>query len=485
PALVWSVLAERFWQLARVARGRRSLRYPALISLPAVALLAVVVWINVLQPLLPPTLREQPGAVRELLVAVQDLGVVTLLALFRHATWYSSYRAEPPSRGWLARNYGACAVIGAIVVAGNLGLIRGPWAPPVAIASIGMYQAAMLVLIARSLGRQSREWGGRAGGIGEPHLLDVVLIAIGLIAFGALGVIALVQGRLPARLFATGTPAVVVWMAALNSVGLLAFATPFVARSLVSVAERLLVVSGAIGTSAAVYVAARTVADATSDPETRRLVQVLAVAASSLLLLVGLPWLEAGVERLLIRRTRLRRTALLAFLQTLSPELGVVECCRRALGEVTRVVGLEGAAILLRTGETIAHGAITTGALEGAWPRDTAMDGLPTWPFVGDELGRERATLVEALIDADVPAVVPIVSPRSRWGDLFLRTGLVGASRINFEDVETLDAFADQLALLLDSAELLARTVAVERSLAHAEKLAAIGETAARIAHDI
>ena len=84
-----------------------------------------------------------------------------------------------------------------------------------------------------------------------------------------------------------------------------------------------------------------------------------------------------------------------------------------------------------------------------------------------------------------MPAVVPIVSPRSGWGDLFLRTGLVGASRINFEDVETLDAFADQLALLLDSAELLARTVAVERSLAHVEKLAATGETAARIAHDI
>src|SRR5262245_44630759 len=94
--------------------------------------------------------------------------------------------------------------------------------------------------------------------------------------------------------------------------------------------------------------------------------------------------------------------------------------------------------------------------------------------------GPERATLVEALIDADVPAVVPIVSPRNRWGDLFLRTGLVGASRINFEDVETLDAFADQLALLLDSAELLARTVAVERSLAHAEKLAAIGEKIGR-----
>src|SRR5262249_61102007 len=83
------------------------------------------------------------------------------------------------------------------------------------------------------------------------------------------------------------------------------------------------------------------------------------------------------------------------------------------------------------------------------------------------------------------PAVVPIVSPRGRWGDLFLRTGLVAASRINFDDGETLDAFARQLALLLDGAALLARSVAIERSLAHAEKLAASGETAAPIAHDI
>jgi hypothetical protein len=93
------------------------------------------------------------------------------------------------------------------------------------------------------------------------------------------------------------------------------------------------------------------------------------------------------------------------------------------------------------------------------------MDGLPAQLFVGEELGRDREALVDALIEADVPGVVPIVSPRERWGDLFLRTGVVGASRINFDDGETLDAFARQLGLLLDSAALLARAVAIERSL--------------------
>jgi two-component system sensor histidine kinase PilS (NtrC family) len=57
--------------------------------------------------------------------------------------------------------------------------------------------------------------------------------------------------------------------------------------------------------------------------------------------------------------------------------------------------------------------------------------------------------------------------------------------RLGGDDVAVLAAFVGQLARVLDATELLARAVAVERSLAHAEKLAAIGELAARIAHEI
>jgi signal transduction histidine kinase len=482
PALVWSILAYHFWE---IVRARPALRHPALLSLRGVVLVAVVVWIDVLQQLLPAALRDLPGAISRLLIASQDTAAVILLALFRHATWYSSFRAEQPTRAWFARNYGACAAVALVVVAGNLGVLRGPWVGPIAVATVGTYEGVMLILIARRLWQESREWGWRSGGIGEPHLLDAALIAIGLVALGATGVISLLQGRLPAALLLSGAPTVVVSMAALQSVGLLAFATPFVVRSMVGVGERLLVAAGAITASATVYLAGRTLAASTSDPETQRLVHVLGVAVIAVLLLRGQPWLVAGAERLLLHRTRLRRTTLRAFLQTLSPEAGVVACCRRALAEVSRVLGLEGAAILLRTGETISHGVIDTAPLEHAWPRGAGMDGLPAQLFVGEELGRSREALLDALIEAEVPGVVPIASPRGRWGDLFLRTGVVGASRINFDDGETLDAFARQLGLLLDSAALLARAVAIERSLAHAEKLAAIGETAARIVHDI
>src|SRR5438477_225694 len=89
-----------------------------------------------------------------------------------------------------------------------------------------------------------------------------------------------------------------------------------------------------------------------------------------------------------------------------------------------------------------------------------------------------------ALTEADVVAIIPVVSPRRLWGHVLVRTDLLGAS-FSDEDDQALDAVADQLALLLDGAELLARTRAVERSLAHAEQLAAIGELAARIAHEI
>jgi signal transduction histidine kinase len=65
-----------------------------------------------------------------------------------------------------------------------------------------------------------------------------------------------------------------------------------------------------------------------------------------------------------------------------------------------------------------------------------------------------------------------------------MRTGFFGGT-FREDDAEMFEGFVDQLALVLDAADLLARTVAAERSLAHAEKLAAIGELAARFAHDI
>src|SRR5262249_18068744 len=163
------------------------------------------------------------------------------------------------------------------------------------------------------------------------------------------------------------------------------------------------------------------------------------------------------------------------------PELGVHECCRRILGELARVMQLRGAAIVLRDGAAFTHGAFAVEPLRAVWP--AAVDTLPGRIIVSG-VTPIPLTLRDALEAADAPGAFAIVSPRQRWGHIFVTTSLLGAVYTD-EDVAASVVLADQMAPILDSADLLARAVAVERSLAHAEKLAAIGETAARIAHEI
>src|SRR5581483_4320879 len=169
-----------------------------------------------------------------------------------------------------------------------------------------------------------------------------------------------------------------------------------------------------------------------------------------------------------------------------APELGASECCRRALAEFVRIMSLRGAAILL-AGEPqpIVHGAFEVEPVRGVWPAAAdAADALFPNGFGVLELIELPTDVQAGLQRADVIGVFPIASPRRRWGHVFMTTGLLRTS-ISDEDVDVIRPFGDQLGLVLDGAELLARAVGVERSLAHAEKLAAIGETAARIAHDI
>jgi signal transduction histidine kinase len=164
-------------------------------------------------------------------------------------------------------------------------------------------------------------------------------------------------------------------------------------------------------------------------------------------------------------------------------EAGPGECARRVLAALVGTMDLRGAAVVLaRRGEWIAHGDVAVDGLREVWPTGSQAQALPAGVFgyywIRDEVLRE------ALAAAKVVLVVPVTSPRGAWGHLFVCAGLL-SRWTDREHVETLELAADELALLLDASDLLARAVAVERSLAHAEKLAAIGEVAARIAHEI
>src|SRR5262249_23146168 len=168
----------------------------------------------------------------------------------------------------------------------------------------------------------------------------------------------------------------------------------------------------------------------------------------------------------------------------LPPELGTLECSRRAVEALVDVLRSPGGGVLLDGGEAVGCGTLTADTLRRGWPPASRTDAPVTRSLLGYELATLPRPLREALPEAGVVAVLPLRSPRRDWGLLVLAAGLL-ATAFGDEDLQVAEAFADQLALILDTTELLERAVSVERSLAHAEKLAAVGQTAARIAHAI
>src|SRR5438445_810206 len=271
------------------------------------------------------------------------------------------------------------------------------------------------------------------------------------------------------------------WLGVNYGVATLA-AGPFVVRDLADTLRGFVTTAAMIAATAGLVLGLHALGARVADAELRRLLDLGAVLGVVLVLVPVQGWLRAGIDRLVFRRSRRRWAEAYAFLHTLSPELGVLECCRRTLAELARALQLRGAALLFASGESVTHGALALGPLAAAWPRWAGV--LPRHTIGKSRFRDLPLPLIEALIEAGVVAIVPVLSPRRLWGHVLVRTDLLRAS-FSDEDDQAIEVVADQLGLVLDAAELLARTVAVERSLAHAEKLAAIGELAARIAHEI
>jgi Histidine kinase-, DNA gyrase B-, and HSP90-like ATPase len=163
------------------------------------------------------------------------------------------------------------------------------------------------------------------------------------------------------------------------------------------------------------------------------------------------------MERLMLGRSRSQLAVLQDFLHGLSPELGVAECCRRALAELVRVRRIAGAAVIFRNGETLVEGDFDVTPLARVWPRGAAAGALPGRPLGTLELRSLPLPLREAIVEAQVTlGAAPIVSPRRRWGYLFMATGWLGGV-VREDDLQLFAAFVGELALLLDAADLLAR----------------------------
>jgi signal transduction histidine kinase len=347
----------------------------------------------------------------------------------------------------------------------------------IARAFVMPYVILTLVLGALRLRRFARPGGWRAGST-VARAADVIVVAMAVVAAaGVFAFFAALKEPGPSAGYVKAPPI-------LNAgIGVLV-ALPFAVRNLGDVLKRSAFVTVLLASAATVAFATHSLTSRMA-PESVPFAWFASLAAYALLVVGIRPWLWAAIERLLFRRSHGRRDELQRFIHTLSPELGAVECCNRAAAEFVRVMRLRGVAILLtRERGFAAAGSVDVEPLRRVWQDGAILDQLPNHPFSIATFRELPLALQEALIESDVFGIVPIVSPRQRWGAAFATASPLRAT-ISVEDQRSVQGLADQLALVLDSSELLGRAVAVERSLAHSEKLAALGELSARIAHEI
>ncbi len=468
PVLVWGTMAYYAWELRREQHlhGRLFLLLPVFCTLVAVHFVA-----HTLMELTPTELEGRASGLHAALGELIIVAVTTSMAVMRHLVWTIPLRGTPPSGRWLWVNYGSAALVNGLTLAGLL--FTRTAAEPVGARfwSVTLPMGYAIVMSGLALvhgARLARRGSWRPGvGIAELRRADIVVLGLTLIAVSGIPMLA---GQM-------GAAAPSLWGLVVHTGVGLGLAVPIIARILGGFARAFLLVVVLVALAVGVPLAGRMAAARIGSPEAARLLDVVALVTLLWALGPGQIRLRAAIDRVLFRKGALRQGELRAILRTIPPEVGVAECCRRLLPVFTRVMDLRGAAILLRDGTTVRHGDFTLGSLASVWPRDTGA---------ADELGevalRELPVpLRDALAESEVGWVAAINGPRGRWGHVFASQRLLSAPT----DLAEVSGFLGQMALLLDTADLLTRTIAVERSLAHSEKLAAIGETAARIAHEI
>jgi signal transduction histidine kinase len=474
PALILAIIAYTWWRQLITRR-------PQGLFFRIVPLITVITALHytghAVIELTPSQLDGRLPGLHVGIIALIDLCVVLTLALFRHLVPLLAIREEQPSRRWLAVHYGIAALFALIALLPLVGGQRALGWPTTLAVGYGGVMVALVIVDIRRLVRTGA-WPRYFGTAFNVAALGAT-VALGAAALLGLGNVLFA----PVFLGADATdPAEVPLLA--HTVTGLAFAAPFAVLMLGEVVESLIVILVMLVAVGLLYFRVPALAAGMPGPELRLLVQLAGAGTLVLLLLPGRRLLHTLVHRLLFRHSERSAQALTAFLHTLSPELGVLECCRRALDEVLRVMRPRGAAIILSRGRGVAiAGTFPLEPIERVWPTGAGEDTLPRRAF-GVYAIRD-STLREALVAADADLVVPVASPRQLWGHLFVSEGLLAHVTQAERHVEALEAFASQLALVLDGAELLARALGVERSLAHAEKLAAVGELAARVAHEI
>lgn len=458
-ALTWATLAQSFWRSRGTARPRGTLMW--LVRIVG-GLLAAHFGFHVVLDLVPFGGDPLSDPLYLALCVFSLVTTVAVLPALRHLVPLGTIGGHPPGRVWLALNYG----LAVLALAAAWLFWPASVGPPVNVVQVFLPLMTALTL-----------WD--AGRLARRRWRPVFMADLRYGGFLALAVVLMV-GVLATILTEPREHAHSLASSASRTFLALALAAPFALRILGEVVRRFLVTAVKLAAAIGIYVGARAAVETPASPRLGLLVDGAAVLSLVVVLGPGGTWLRSTVDRLVLRQSHRWAERLLGFLHTLTPEVGIEECCRRSVEEVVRRLSLRGAGILLDDGGgRWMYGRLDLEPIARLWPGAAE---LPEGAF--DLLWLRDVHLQEELYEAAVTWIVPIKSPQKRWGHLFIAAGAIGTAASDAK-LETLESFAHQLALVLDTADLLARVVGVERDLAQAEKLAALGETAARIAHEI
>ncbi len=469
-SLIFGIVAQGNVQTS-LRRGRFA---PLMLVATLVSIcLSMVFAVSTVFALIPPSLHTSNSPILIGLYVLTDVITFIAVALFAHLIQLLSLRDDGPSRRWLMANYGVAAFVILVAIPLQDELHDQPSLRAALEAVKWSYVLAVTVISARHL-RQlvgGQKW--HPGKMATASRADFWALVFAGLCVGVMVPLHLVGSWAEYRPI----------LSVLSSLLGLAIVTPFLARNLGVVLSGLLSAIGLLaGVGLSVY------AGIWLGDQLPVELRLLAPLATVLLLLLALgpgqPALLALIERGVFRRSRLRREELAHFLRNLSPDLGPVECAMRAMEELRDVLHLPGTALVFRDGGALGAGDLDADAIAARWPTGDAADALLDRPRFGDDQTGLPRAVREVLGEHDILGVVAVQGSHRLWGHLLLRTDLV-SSAYRDEGTVTTEIFADQLAVLLDAAALLDRAVEMERTLAHSEKLAAMGELSARIVHDI
>ena len=466
--LIWAVIARTGWIALRTGRAQGPLsRLHPLLGIAT----SIAYFTAALSTLAPASLDPGNSVLGTYMVMANDLAGFAAVALFRHMAHYFSADAARLRRRWLVLNYGSAIGVSMIAMAGSTQPYDESLGSRLYAGITYGYMALMFFLSIQEMRLNPSRWKTPFGATERP--LRVVSTAAIVLLVTVSGVV-MTQSS-DAKIFT------VAWTMALFGA---LIAAPFAIRNLGAVLRDTLVALCFVGTGIA---GAFLVYWETSWlPENERFwMQIFLGAVYGLLIAgVGVQLLSSLFDRIIFRRAHNKQEVLRNALHALSPALGTQQCSMRALAALTHAFQLEGAGLIWRDGGAQTFGKFRIEELEAIWPRGEEADALAKRTLIGGELAHLPDKLGNPRSQAHVVGVVCVRGSRRLWGHILLRTDLVGAS-FGSEELSAIESFSDQLGLLLDGADMLGRTLEIERSLAHAEKLSAIGELTARVAHEI